>query len=301
MRRASGTGLIETRRNIFFIQSILIEKKVEEEPIELVTPSRPVSPTQSSPSSSSVDSPVKTGPQGKRSLEKIYDDLNQNQSMFCLFADSEPIDFDKASRSEKWRKAMNEEIGAIEKSDTWELTTLQSGKKPIIARLETIRLLISLAALNKWKIHQIDMKSAFLNGFLDEEVYIEQPKGYVVRGHEDKVLKLKKALYGLKQAPRARNSRIDKYFQERGFKKCPHEHALYVKMNGKCDILIISLYVDDLIFIGNNVKMFDDFKKEMAKEFEMTDIGLMSYYLGIEVKQRDNGIFISQGAYAKKF
>ncbi|KAK2989293.1 hypothetical protein RJ640_027330 [Escallonia rubra] len=71
-------------------------------------------------------------------------------------------------------------------------------------------------------------------------------------------------------------------------------------MNGKGDILIVCLYVDDLIFTGNNVKMFDDFKKEMAKEFEMTDIGLMSYYLGIEVKQRDDGIFISQEAYAKE-
>ncbi|KAK2985059.1 hypothetical protein RJ640_022937 [Escallonia rubra] len=70
-------------------------------------------------------------------------------------------------------------------------------------------------------------------------------------------------------------------------------------MNGKGDILIVCLYVDDLIFTGNNVKMFDDFKKEMAKEFEMTDIGLMSYYLGIKVNQRDDDIFISQEAYAK--
>ncbi|KAK3026411.1 hypothetical protein RJ639_041423 [Escallonia herrerae] len=106
-------------------------KEVEEEPIEPGTPSSPVSPIQSSPSSSLVDSPVKTGPQGKRSLEEIYDDLNQNQGMFCLFADTEPIDFEEASRSEKWRKAMNEEIGAIEKNDTWELTTFQSDKKPI--------------------------------------------------------------------------------------------------------------------------------------------------------------------------
>ncbi|KAK3030461.1 hypothetical protein RJ639_039146 [Escallonia herrerae] len=161
----------------------------------------------------------------------------------------------------------------------------------LVARLETIRLLIFLTALNKWKIHQMDVKSAFLNGFLDEEVYIEKHEGYVVRGHEDKVLRLKKTLYGLKQAPRAWNSRIDKYFQERGFKKCPHEHALYVKMNEKGDILIVCLYVDDLIFTRNCMKMFDDFKKEMAKEFEMTDIGLM-YYLGIELKQRDDGIFI---------
>ncbi len=73
----------------------------------------------------------------------------------------------------------------------------------------------------------MDVKSMFLNSYLEEEVYVEQPIGYVVKGHEGKVLKLKKALYGLKQTPRAWNSRIDKYFQEKGLSKCPHEHALY--------------------------------------------------------------------------
>ena len=106
------------------------------------------------------------------------------------------------------------------------------------------------------------------------------------------MLKLNKALYGLKQAPRAWNSRIDKYFQENGFRKCPYEHALYVKIKDG-DILIVCLYVDDLIFTGNNPGMFIEFKKVMMKEFEMTDIGLMAYYLGIEVKQQDEGIFIS--------
>ncbi|WP_177314016.1 reverse transcriptase domain-containing protein, partial [Plesiomonas shigelloides] len=90
-----------------------------------------------------------------------------------------------------------------------------------VARLETIRLIISLAAQNAWKIYQMDVKSAFLNGLLEEEVYIEQPPGFEEKGQEDKVLKLKKALYGLKQAPRAWNSRIDKYFQEKNFTKSP--------------------------------------------------------------------------------
>ena len=81
-----------------------------------------------------------------------------------------------------------------------------------VARLETIRLIISLAAQNKWKIHQMDVKSAFLNGVLEEEVYIQQPSGYEVKSHKDKVLRLKKALYELKQTPRAWNNRIDKYF-----------------------------------------------------------------------------------------
>lgn len=124
--------------------------------------------------------------------------------------------------------------------------------------------------------------------------------GYGVKGHEDKVLKLKKALYGLKQAPRAWYSRIDKHFQSHGFIKCPQEHALYVKEGEDGSILLVCLYVDDLIYTGNNSKMFDEFKKVMTREFEMTDIGLMSYYLGIEVKQDEDEIFISQEAYAKK-
>ena len=104
------------------------------------------------------------------------------------------------------------------------------------------------------------MKSVFLNGFFEEEVYIEQPLGYVVKGHKDKVLKLKKTLYGLKQTLRTQNSRIDKCFQENGFTECPYEHALYItKKDG--DIVIVCLYLDDLIFTGSNPSLFEDFKR----------------------------------------
>jgi len=168
-----------------------------------------------------------------------------------------------------------------------------------VARMDTIRLLISLAAQMKWKIYQLDVKSAFLNGYL-EEVYIEQPSGFVVEGHEDKVLKLKRALYGLKQAPRAWNSHIDKYFQDNGFVRCLNEYALYIKTFDNKDTLIVCLYVDDLIFIGSNPSLFEEFKKAMSYEFEMTNLGLMSYYLGLKVKQLEESIFISQGCYAKE-
>ncbi|KAG8472851.1 hypothetical protein CXB51_034771 [Gossypium anomalum] len=124
----------------------------------------------------------------------------------------------------------------------------------------------------------MDVKSAFLNGVLIEEVYIEQPPGYMKSGEEKKVLKLKKALYGLKQAPRAWNTRIDKYFKENGFKQCPYEHALYVKKNGG-NMLFVAHYVDDLIFMGNNGEMIQDFKSKMTQEFEMTDLGLMKFFL----------------------
>ncbi|KAJ4790458.1 reverse transcriptase [Rhynchospora pubera] len=167
-----------------------------------------------------------------------------------------------------------------------------------VARMETICLLISLAAQNKWNIYQMDVKSAFFNGVLEEEVYIDQPPGYIKEGQEEKVLKLKKALYGLKQAPRAWNTRIDTYFKKHGFVQCSYEHALYVKVCHD-DIMFVALYVDDMIFMGNNNDMIEKFKLKMSKEFEMTNLGLMSYFLGLEVKQDKSGIFVSQEAYAK--
>ena len=114
-------------------------------------------------------------------------------------------------------------------------------------------------------------------------------------------MKLKKALYGLKQALRAWNTRIHKYFQVNEFAKYPHEHALYYKVHKNGDILIVCLYVDDLIFTGKNPSIFEDFKKAITKEFGMTNIGLMAYYLGIEVKQMKDEIFISQEGYVKGY
>ena len=89
----------------------------------------------------------------------------------------------------------------------------------------------------------MDVKSAFLNGVLEEEVYLEQPPGYVKNGEEKKILKLKKALYGLKQAPRAWNTRINTYFKENGYKQYPHEHSLYTKKSGG-NVILVALYVD---------------------------------------------------------
>lgn len=109
-----------------------------------------------------------------------------------------------------------------------------------VARMDTIRALIAIAAQNGWKIHQLDIKSAFLNRDLEEDIYVEQPQGFVVKGQEGKILKLKKALYGLKQAPRAWYSKIDNYFTSQGFRRSKSEPTLYTKAHeGK--ILILSL------------------------------------------------------------
>jgi hypothetical protein len=112
------------------------------------------------------------------------------------------------------------------------------------------------------------------------------------------VYKLKKSLYGLKQAPRAWYSKIEAYFSCQNFEKCSHEHTLFVKYAPNRKILIVSLYVDDLIYTGNDVDMMHEFKQSMMKEFAMTDLGKMKYFLGIEVNQSEKGIFIHQQKYA---
>ncbi|KAL4387188.1 hypothetical protein GQ457_09G029600 [Hibiscus cannabinus] len=133
-----------------------------------------------------------------------------------------------------------------------------------VARFDTIRLLIALAAHKSWEIYQLDVKSAFLNGYLQEEIFIEQPEGFVKKGCDDKVYLLKKALYGLKQAPRAWYSRIDEYLTRLGFVKSCTEATLYVK-EAKGDIIVVSLYVDDLLVTGSNQLLIRQFKEEMKK------------------------------------
>ena len=113
-----------------------------------------------------------------------------------------------------------------------------------------------------------------------EEVYVEQPSGYEKKFQEHKVCRLKKALYGLKEAPRAWYTRIYAYLLENGFEKCEREPTLYIKQKyGK--MMIVVLYVDDVIFTGNDAYLIENFKSVMKDEFEMTDMGLLKYFLGI--------------------
>ncbi|KAL5724118.1 hypothetical protein ACHQM5_007419 [Ranunculus cassubicifolius] len=166
-----------------------------------------------------------------------------------------------------------------------------------VARHDTVRLVLAMSAQNAWPIFQLDVKSAFLHGDLQEEVYVDQPHGYVIQGNERKVYRLRKALYGLKQAPRAWYSRIDSYFSEVGFQKCPYEPTLFIKTSPDQKLLIVCLYVDDLIYTGNDATMIEDFRRSMMSEFEMTDLGKLHYFLGIEVQQSSAGIFLSQRKY----
>lgn len=167
------------------------------------------------------------------------------------------------------------------------------------ARLDTIRILLAITAHFKWKIFQMYLKSAFLNGWLNEKIFVEQPERYIVEGQEDKLYLFRKTLYGLKQAPRAWYSRINEYLMSLGFERSPNEHTLYVREIDD-EKIFISLYVDDLLVTGTNSTRLQDFKNELHKEFEMNDLGEMSFFLGMEVWQSANGIFVSQKKYANE-
>ena len=143
----------------------------------------------------------------------------------------------------------------------------------------------------KWKLHQMDVKTTFLNGVIEEEVYIEQPQGFEVEYRKSHVCKLKKALYGLKQAPRAWYGHINSFLTSLRFTKSKADSNLYFKIMDN-ELVILLLYVDDLFLTGEEKLI------RLASEFEMKDLGLMHYFLGLEVWQSPERIFLNQGKYA---
>jgi transposase InsO family protein len=168
-----------------------------------------------------------------------------------------------------------------------------------VARLEAIRMLLAYACFMDFKLYQMDVKSAFLNGFIEEEVYVEQPPGFENYEHPYNVYKLSKALYGLKQAPRAWYERLSKFLLEHDFVRGKVDTTLFIKTH-KHDILIVQIYVDDIIFGATNECMCKEFANMMQGEFEMSMMGELNFFLGLQIKQTKEGIFINQAKYTKE-
>ncbi|KAK3121536.1 hypothetical protein QOZ80_8BG0655630 [Eleusine coracana subsp. coracana] len=252
----------------------------------------------------------------------------------------EPGSLVEAAQEPSWRAAMVDELCSIEDNNTWVAADLPPGHRPIglkwvykakkdeqgrvvkhkarlvakgfvqrqgidfeevfapVARMESVRMILTVAVHEDWRVHHMDVKSAFLNGELEEEVYVRQPLGFIV-GKENQVLKLKKALYGLWQAPRAWYSKLHSSLSELGFTRSDHEHAVYTQRTASRP-LVIGVYIDDLLIAGVVDSDIDGFKQQMRERFRMSDLGLLSYYLGIEVRQNTSGITLCQSAYAQK-
>jgi hypothetical protein len=141
----------------------------------------------------------------------------------------------------------------------------------------------------------MDVKTTFLNGVIEEEVYVEQPQGFETHDSQTHVCRLKKALYGLKQAPKAWYGRIDSFLMSLSFTKSKEDSNMYLKVVDGGPVILL-LYVDDLFLIGED-KLIIDSKRKLATEFEMKDLGMMHYFLGLEVCERPSEIFLNQGKY----
>jgi hypothetical protein len=254
--------------------------------------------------------------------------------------DEEPTNVEEATQKKQWKEAMTEEHQSIMKNDVCEIVPRPKEKSVVtskwvykikhavygsvdkykarfvargfsqkegedydetfapVARYTYIRAIMSLTASMGWSLHQIDVKITFLNGAIEEEVYIKQPQGFEVHSRDTHVCKLKKALYGLKKAPRAWYARIDNYLMRLGFSKSYADPNLYYKVVNNAPVILL-LYVDDL-FLTSEESLIIQCKKELASEFNMKDLSLMHYYLGLEVWQKHGEVFFGQGKYAMK-
>ncbi|WVZ64335.1 hypothetical protein U9M48_013870, partial [Paspalum notatum var. saurae] len=167
-----------------------------------------------------------------------------------------------------------------------------------VARLEAICILLAYSSHHKIKLYQMDVKSAFFNGYINELVYVDQPPGFEDRRKPNHVYRLNKALYGLKQAPRAWYERLRDFLIIQGFKIGKVDMTLFTKdING--DLFICQIYVDDIIFGCPNEKLSHEFGDMMSREFEMSIIGELNFFLGFQIKQVREGIFIYQEKYCK--
>jgi hypothetical protein len=279
-------------------------------------------------------------PEGTLRKSKKPKRFSSYEAYMTNLIDEEPTTFEEAVQKGQWKEAMTEEHQSIMKNDVWEIVPRPKEKSVVtskwvykikhaadgsvvkykarfvargfsqkegedydetfapVARYTSIRVIISLSASMGWNLHQMDVKTTFLNGAIEEEVYIEQPQGFEVHSRDAHISRLKKDLYGLKQAPRAWYARMDNYLPRLGFSKSHADPNLYYKVVDNAPVILL-LYVDDLFITGEEYLIIQC-KKELASKFDMKDLGLMHYYLGLEVWQKRGEVFLGQGKYAIK-
>ncbi|GJW34282.1 putative ribonuclease H-like domain-containing protein [Tanacetum coccineum] len=173
-----------------------------------------------------------------------------------------------------------------------------------VARVEAIRIFLAFASFMNFLVYRMDVKSVFLYGTIEEEVYVCQPPGFVDPEFPEKIYKVEKALYGLHQAPRAWYETLSTYLLDNGFYRGQIDKTLFIKRLN-CDILLVRVYVDDIIFGSTKKSLCDEFELIMHNRFQMSSMGELTFFLGLQVKQKEDGIFISQDKYVgeilKKF
>nr|GEZ88882.1 retrovirus-related Pol polyprotein from transposon TNT 1-94 [Tanacetum cinerariifolium] len=168
-----------------------------------------------------------------------------------------------------------------------------------VARLESIRIILAIACANDFKLYQMNVKSDFLNGFINEEVYVAQPLRLIDFQKPNYVYKLKKALYGLKQAPKAWYDRLKTFLIKHEYSMRMVDDTLFTKKS-KSHLIIVQIYVEDIIFGFMSQSLCDDFAKIMHDEFEMSNVWELNFFLGLQIKQMEDEIFFNQSKFIKE-
>ncbi|GKE69428.1 retrovirus-related pol polyprotein from transposon TNT 1-94, partial [Tanacetum coccineum] len=269
---------------------------------------------------------------GKWSKDHLLDNIIGNPSrpvstrkqlatdaLWCLYnsilSKVKPKNFKSAITKDCWFQAMQDEIHKFDRLQVWELVPQPDRARLVakgyrkekgigfeesfapVARIEAIRIFIANAASKNMTIYQMDVKTAFLNGELKEEVYVSQPEGLVDPDHPTHVYRLKEALYDLKQARRAWYDTLLRFLLDNKFSKGAVDPTLFTHKTGK-HILLVQIYVDDIIFASTDPKACGIFSNEMSSKFQMSMMGQMSFFLGLQVSQNPRGIFINQSKFA---
>nr|GEZ85272.1 hypothetical protein [Tanacetum cinerariifolium] len=240
----------------------------------------------------------------------------ESDGEMCMFAltvsRTEPKNIKEAMADSVWIELMQEELHQFDRLEVWELVDIPlsegyAQKEGVdfeesfasVARLEAVRLFIAYAAYKSFTVYQMDVKIVFLYGPLKEEVYVNQPDEFVDPYHPEKVYRLKKALYGLKQAPRAWYDELSNFLVSKWFSKGSINPTLFITKHGE-DMLLVQIYIDDIIFGSTNLKLSKQFENLMHSKFEMSMMGELKFFLGIQIHQSPRGIFINQAKYAQE-
>ncbi|KAM0053391.1 putative RNA-directed DNA polymerase [Helianthus debilis subsp. tardiflorus] len=277
----------------------------------------------------------------KYDLNKVlsYSCLSAENNVFisCLSKSNEPSGYSEASKDPKWVEAMNLEMEALLRNQTWELVKLPKGRKPIgckwvyrikfkangeierykarlvakgynqregldfgetfspVVKMVTIRCVLSLAVQNNWTLYQLDINNAFLYGSITENVYMTLPEGYYDKS-ETKVCKLIKSMYGLKQAPRKWNEKLTNVLVNVGFVQSSCDHSLYIMCKSSVMIVLL-VYVDDIIVTGNSDSQIKRVKTLLSDNFQIKDLGILKYFLVLEVVYDKSGLCLNQRKY----
>nr|GEU41552.1 hypothetical protein [Tanacetum cinerariifolium] len=262
---------------------------------------------------SPVDTPAQTRRKSKEMEEhsfiatihqKTTPDLLQFCLFLCFLSQEEPKKIFDALKDPSWVEAMQEELLQFKIQNVWILVDRPKGEEGIdyedvfapVARIEAIRLFLAYASFMGFTVYQMDVKSAFLYGTIDEEVYVMQPPGFQDLEFLDRVYKVEKAMYRLHQALRAWYGTLSKYLLDNGFQRGNIDQTLFIRKH-RGDFLLVQVYIDDIIFVSSNPQLCREFKALMHEKFQMSAMGELTFFLGLQVLQKKDGIFLSQDKY----